>query len=196
MTLVGWWLAAALAAETPQIYQQSYEQEAAGAWTSALGALDALPAPEKESYLFALRRGWLLHQQGRFEDSVQAYDLAIARAPEAIEPWLGKTLPLLALRRWSDVDVAARGVLARDPKSYLGRSRLAWALFNLGRHAEAEPLYRGLVADYPSDVEMRAGLGWTLLQLGKREAARSQFESVLQVAPRSASAAAGLAAAR
>ena len=194
MMILWMWLSALAA--VPDLYQQSYEQEALGAYRTALGALDSLPAEEKSSYTYTLRRGWLLYLDGQLDASVQAYDQAITRAAEAIEPRLGKMLPLLAARRWADAEKVGRDVLARDAKSYLGRSRLAWALYNLGRYGEAETLYRGLLADYPSDVEMRAGLAWTLLKLGKKEDALKLFDEVLKIAPRHASAAAGRDAAR
>lgn len=193
-----WWvlLSGAGAAEVPDLYQQSYEQEALGAWRSALAALEALPPAEKQGYLYALRRGWLLYLDGQLDAAIGAYDQAIAREPDAIEPLLGRTLPLLAARRWTEAEAACRQVLARDPKNATARGRQAWALYNLGRYAEAEPIYRALSAEWPSDVELRAGLGWTLLQLGKKDQARPLFEAVLRVAPKHASAAAGLAAAR
>ena len=188
------WALVALGA-TPDLYQQSYEQEALGAYRSALASLERLPATDKQAYVYALRRGWLLYLDGQLDASAAAYDTAIARAPAAIEPLLGKLLPLLAARRWADAEMVGRRLLALDPKSALGRARTAHALHNLGRYGEAEQLYRSLIGDYPADVDARAGLGWALLQLGRSQEARECFDAVLQVAPKHASAQAGQAAA-
>ena len=189
------WMGPALAGD-PDLYQQSYEQETMGAYRSALATLDQLSRGEQASYTSLLRHGWLLYLDGQFDPSTQAYDQAIAAKPKALEPKLGKMLPLLAQRRWADAERVGREVLSADPRSYLGRSRTAWAVYNLGRYPDAERLYREVLADYPSDVEMRAGLGWALLSQGKKPAAASEFEAVLLVAPKHASAAKGLTQSR
>lgn len=190
------WLSLAAAQTAPELYQRSYEQEALGAWPAALATLEQMPSQERASYTWALRRAWLSYLAGDFDRSIAAYDEAIRRSPEAIEPRLGKMLPLLAVRRWVDAERVGVEVLAKDPGSYLARSRTAWARYNLGRYGEAEQLYRGLVADYPSDVEMRAGLGWCLVKLGRKREAAEQFDAVLHVSPRHPSALDGRAAAR
>lgn len=189
-------LSLAVAQTPPELYQQSYDQEAVGNFVGAMASVDALPSSEQQTYTWALRKAWLAYLAGRFDVSIGAYDQAIRRAPKAVEPLLGKMLPLLATRRWADARAVGGQVLAMDPESFLGRSRSAWASYNLGRYADAEQLYRGVLADYPGDVEMRAGLGWTLLKQGKAGAARKEFEAVLHVAPKHPSALSGLAACR
>jgi tetratricopeptide (TPR) repeat protein len=184
--------ALAFGADVPDLYQRSYELEATGGYRTALSTLDQLPGSEKGAYTYLLRRGWLLYLDGQLDASLRAYDQAVAAEPEAIEPLLGRMLPLLAARRWADAEATGQQVLARDPRSYLGRSRTAWATYNLGRNDAAAALYRGLVADYPADVEMRAGLGWALLGQGKKADAAKAFEAVLRVAPKHASAREGL----
>ena len=190
-------LGAASAQEgVPQLYQASYELEAARQYGPALDALARMPDAEKKTYVWQLRTGWLSYLAGQYDPAIAAYRKAVALAPDAVEPRLGLMLPLMAQRRWKDAEVAGREVLRRDPGSYLGQSRLAFALYNLGRYPEAEAMYRKVLAAYPSDVEMRAGLGWSLLKQGKREAAVAAFKDVLRVSPRQASALAGMAAAK
>lgn len=189
-------VALAFGADVSDLYQRSYEQEATGAYRTALSTLDGVPSGEKGAYTYKLRRAWLLYLDGQLDGSIQAYDQAVAAEPGAIEPLLGKMLPLLAARRWADAERVGQQVLTKDPKSYLGRSRTAWATYNLGRNAEAEALYRGLVHDYPSDVDMRAGWGWSLLGLGRKDEAAKAFEAVLRVAPKHGTAGEGLAMSR
>jgi len=174
----------ALADTPPELYQRSYEREALNDVTGALNYLERLPGKSKRGYVYTYRRAWLLYSLGRHEESVAAYGKAAAAAPLSIEAPVAKLLPQMALRRWKDAEATARTVLERDPKNALGRRRLAWTLFNLGRFAEAAKLYEEVVAEYPSDVEMRAGLGWALLRNGDKSAARRAFSSVLHVAPR------------
>ena len=170
--------------------------EARGSLQEALGTLRGVPANEQATYVFELRRAWLRYLTGRHEAAITGYMKAINWEPGAVEPRLGIMLPLMAMRRWQDVQRAAQQVLRLEPKSYLGISRLAFALYNLGRYADAEKRYRQALAAYPSDVEMRSGLGWCLLQTGDRKGATIQFDKVLAIAPRHASAAAGARAAQ
>lgn len=179
-----------------QAYQDSYDLEAGGKLEEALVALRGVPTGEQGTYVFALRKAWLNHTTGRYDAAIKGYQEAMGLAPSAVEPKLGIMLPQMALRRWLDVEKSAQAVLGVDAKSYLGTSRLAFALYNLGRYAEAEKQYRAILVAYPSDVEMRAGLAWSLLQRGERSAAAKEFSNVLGVAPRHASAAAGARAAQ
>lgn len=186
------WCTLAWGADVPDLYQRSYEQEAAGSVGLALDTMTDMPSAERSAYTYQLRRAWLLYLDGQHEASVQAYRGAVQTAPEAIEPKLGEMLPLMALRRWTETEKLAAEVMKRDPQSYLARSRRAYAVYNLGRYAESEALYRGLVADYPSDVDMRSGLGWALQSQGKEAEAKACFEAVLRVAPKHGSARTGI----
>jgi tetratricopeptide (TPR) repeat protein len=175
-------------------FQRSYDEEAAGRLDGAVEALDALPPPQNESYTAAFRRGWLLYRLGRHLESIAAYMKATSLEPESIEARVGALLPELAARRWRDAEITAREILQRDPANYYANLRLAFAVYNLGRHAEAEKLYRHLLTMYPSDTDVRAGLGWSLFKLGKRDEAKKYFSEVLDVSPHSALAADGLRA--
>ncbi|HVY37141.1 MAG TPA: tetratricopeptide repeat protein [Polyangia bacterium] len=171
--------------ETARVYQKSYDDEAAGHLAQALAALGALGAAEQASYLAHLRRGWLLYRIGRYAESVAAYRQALAVERDSVEARVGCLMPQMALRDWAAVEQGARGVLERDPGSYLAGLRLAFAVYSAGRFAEAEGLYRRVVARYPSDADARAGLGWSLLRQGKRGEAREQFLQAARTAPRS-----------
>jgi len=184
--------ASAQDAAVGDIYQRSYDQEATQLYVQALTGFETMPAAEKGSYAYNVRRAWLLYVNGRHAEAVAAYDDALAKAPASAEAQLGKMLPLMALRRWADVDAAARLVLASSPHNYLAESRQAWALYNLGRFADAHKAYAALVQLYPADVDMRAGMAWSLLKLGKSTDAAAEFRRVLELAPRHATARQGL----
>ncbi|MCB9688357.1 MAG: tetratricopeptide repeat protein [Alphaproteobacteria bacterium] len=191
--IVALWTLMAVAG-APDTWQQSYDEEARGAFVEALASHERLPSADQGTYTWQLRKAWLLYLQGRYDESTTAYERAVGMAPKAVEPLLGEMLPLLAARRWADAERVGRKVLALDPKSALGRMRTGLALHNLGRYADAEALYRSVVEDWPSDVDARAGLGWAQLKLGRVEEAKRTFDAVLGVAPRHASAQAGRAA--
>lgn len=184
-----------VSADPPELWQRSYVLEARGDHVGALAALNQLPAEEQRGYLFLARRAWLLYRAGRHQESVGAYRLAIAEAPEAVEPRAGILLPLIALRRFRDAEAEARAGLRIDHDNHAISRSLAWALYNLGRFDQAERAYRRIVALHPSDLEMRAGIGWCLLRRGRRADAAAEFRAVLAVSPENAAALAGLHAA-
>lgn len=183
------------AEDPPTLIQRSYDLEAASKYGDALSALDQLPPGHQATYLVQLRRGWLSYLLGRHEDAVTAYRKATGFEPASIEARLGASRSLLVLRKWSEAEKECRDVLARDTWNYFGASRLAFALYNLGRFAEALPFYRKMVELYPSDVEMRNGVGWTQLKLGDAASAAKSFRAVIEISPKNASAQEGLKAA-
>ncbi len=182
------------AASPTELYQQSFSLENAGSYAAALQRMDALAAQGDGDYLLHLRRGWLLYLNGKYVDAADAYTAAREALPTSVEAILGETLPLMALRRWSDAEVACRDLLTLAPGNYLGMSRLAYVLYNSGNYDASETAYRRVVTQYPSDNDMRAGLGWALLRLGRTEEARKEFRTVLRTVPGHVSAGDGLAA--
>lgn len=173
----------AYAQDAPTQYQKSYDLEVENKIQDSLTALEGVPAAQ-QTYVFHLRRGWLLYLLGRNTEAVTAYERALSITPASIEAQLGLMLPQMALRRWVDVEKAAQAILQRDALNYLATSRLAWAYYNLGRWADAATTYRRVLSVYPSDIEMRSGLGWSLLKQGKGADAAVEFRQILEVAPR------------
>ena len=188
--------APAAAAEPARGFQKSYDEEALGHFEAALIALNEAPtASPNAAYVAELRRGWLLYRMGKNVESAASYRRSLAFAPASIEARVGLLAPLGVLRRWNDLEAAARDVLSRDPGNYQGTIRLAFALYSQARFADAVGYYRSLLQAYPSDVDAGAGLGWSLLKLGKKEEAAAAFARVLEVAPRNALASDGARAA-
>lgn len=169
--------------QSPALFQQSYDDEAAGKLEASLAALDGVHATGRAAYVASLRRGWLLYRLGKNDDSVLEYGKAAALAPDSVEAKVGSLAPLAALRRWTDVEAAARDVLTRDAGNYTATLRLAFALYSQARFADAEAVYRRLGKLYPSDVDVRDGLGWSLLKLGRARDAGAEFAEVLAIAP-------------
>lgn len=175
-------------------FRASYALEGGGDYPAALAELSQLDAGGPLAYAIHLRRGWLLYLAGRHADAVAAYRAAIDAEPSAVEPVLGVTLPLMALRRWKEAEDAARDALALAPGHYTAASRLAYVLYNSGRHQQAAQVYGTLVELYPADVEMRTGQGWALLKAGDARRGCAAFDQVLAIAPAHTSAAQGAAA--
>jgi tetratricopeptide (TPR) repeat protein len=187
-------LSGTASAGVPEALTASYAAEANGDYAGALAALAGVSAADDTGYVLSLRRGWLLYLKGAHADSVLAYQEASRVRPNAVEAQLGQTLPLMALRRWTEARTACEAVLTVAPGNYTALSRLAWVLYSQGRYAEALTRYETVVRQYPSDLEMRSGMAWTLLKLGRTVEARAMFQWVLQISPSYASATQGLAA--
>ncbi|HEY2513524.1 MAG TPA: tetratricopeptide repeat protein [Polyangiaceae bacterium] len=188
--------APAAATEPARGFQKSYDEEASGHIEAALAALNDAPAASSNAaYVAELRRGWLLYRLGKNPESVASYRKSIGLAPASIEAKVGLLAPLAALRRWNDVETAAREVLRKDAASYQGTIRLAFALYSQARFADAAGYYRALLQAYPSDVDAGAGLGWSLLKEGKKDEAAATFARVLEIAPHNALAGDGARAA-
>ncbi len=144
-------------------------------------------------YTWELRRGWLLYLEGEYDLAIGAYQAAVHAEPRAVEPRLGLLLPQLQARKWVDAEATARAVSRLDADNVIATSRLAWALYNLGRYDEAEQRYLAALAAYPADVDSRAGVGWSLLMQGRVDEARATFRQVLDVAPQHVAAGDGMA---
>ena len=172
-------------------YKESYRLEAKRDYSGALRALEGIRG-QRSSYFLQLRVGWLRYLAGKQRGSIRAYRAAVALRPRAVEPYLGLMLPQMASRRWKDALKTGRQAVRRAPGNVVASTRMAWILFNLGRHAESVRVYRHLLEQYPSNLELRRGLGWALLKQGKAGQARQVFDGVLQYSPSDTSALAGL----
>jgi tetratricopeptide (TPR) repeat protein len=176
------------------LYRASYQLEANRDPAGALAKMREIRSLAGSSYFVTVRVAWLSYLAGNFGGAVGEYRQAAAAEPKAIEPKLGLTLPLLAQRKWRDLERACRDVLALDPGNALARARLAHAQYSVGNYPDAAGVYRKLVAEYPADLDHKTGLGWSLLRLGRRGEARQLFEAVLAVSPDNPNARQGLAA--
>ncbi len=184
----------AAAGDVTTLYQQSFSLESSGDYSGALARVESLRGQGQDDYLVHLRRGWLLYLNGRNDEAATAYSTALERSKESVEARIGRTLPLMAQKRWNEAEVDCRTILKTAPGNYTAMARLAWVLWNLGRHGEAEAAYRAVLAQYPADNDLRSGLGWTLLKLGRKADAKAEFDTVLRTVPAHQSAGQGQAA--
>jgi tetratricopeptide (TPR) repeat protein len=176
-----------------ELYRKSYQLEAQGKATEALDAMKRLRSEGASGYFPVARVAWLAYLAGRYAESSDAYREAIKLAPNAIEPRLGLTLPLLALQKWRELEAASREVLKLDANNAVGRARLAHANYMVGNYPDAGTLYRKLVDDYPADLDYQTGLGWALARMGRVKEGKQLFEEVLAVSPDNPNAQQGMA---
>lgn len=133
-------------------YQRSFDHERTESYQDAIRALAPVYEAYPNGYTVNLRMGWLFYLNGNYNNAVAHYDVAIAAAPAALEPKLGKMLPLLAQGRWSDVENVAYQVVSVDHYNYYGNLRLAVALRMQDKFEAAYQITLKMVGAYPTDL--------------------------------------------
>jgi Tfp pilus assembly protein PilF len=176
------------AAKIPGYFEASFKYESQGNYASALNSVLRILRIEHRNYTAMLRAGWLSYLKGDYKKSIDYYRKAISLEPEALEPRLGLTLPLMASKNWREAGVVARKILKTDEKNYLANSRLAYILFSQDQYEEAGKQYRKVLLWYPADIEMKIGLGWTYFRIGNPKKAAGIFRDVLKVRKNNTSA--------
>jgi len=181
------------AATAAELFRESYQMEAQGKPARALTAMQAAKTQVGASYFVTERIAWLSYLSGRLPESVAAYESAIKMKPNAIEPKVGLTLPLLAQKQWRPLERACGEVLKLDAKNIVARARLAQSHYELGNYPDAAVVYRSLIVDYPSDLNHQTGLGWAVARMGRIAEAKKLFMAVLAVSPDNVYAKQGMA---
>ena len=179
-------------AKIPDYFEASFNLENRGSYTEALNSVLMILRIDHRNYTAMLRAGWLSYLKGDYKNAIGYYRKAVLLEPEAIEPKLGLTLPLMASKDWREADTVVQKILKSDKDNYLANSRLAYILFSQGRYGEAEKQYQKVISEYPADIEMKLGLGWTYLRMGHKKKAAGVFREVLVVRKNNASAQKGM----
>lgn len=175
-------LASRVMAQDPvrDAFATSYRYEKSQNYEDAIKVLMVL---EEQDYLLDLRLGWLYYLSGKFANSRQHYQAAIAAAPKAVEPRLGLMLPLLAQTRYAELETMAKQVLMIDPNNYYASLRLAIALRSQDKLSQAEEINSAMLELYPSDVSFLSQLGLVHVAQKKNTAARQVFTMILTLDP-------------
>ncbi|MBW1808435.1 MAG: tetratricopeptide repeat protein [Deltaproteobacteria bacterium] len=176
------------------LYRDSFALESAGNLKAATNKVLMILRKEPDSYFANLRTGWLFYCQGKSEEAVRYYDRSVGLKPKAVEPLLGKMLPLLGMAAWGKVIQTANKAIELDPGNYTANSKLAYALFMSGNYAKALERYEFTSERFPGDLEMSSGAAWCKLKMGRTAKARTIFVGILKISPSNLSALRGLAA--
>ena len=164
-------------------YQRSYDNERTESYQDAIRALAPVYEAYPNGYTVNLRMGWLFYLNENYSNAVAHYDVAITAAPAALEPKLGKMLPLLAQGRWSDVENVAYQVVSVDHYNYYGNLRLAVALRMQGKLEAAYQIALKMVTAYPTDVGYLVELAQVNDARGDTDEAARLFGEILVLDP-------------
>lgn len=127
-------------------------------------------------------RGYALSHQGREDEAVKEYDLAIADAPPYADAYLEKGRSLLALEK-PDLAKAlesfqkARELEPGDPSAPL---EIAWVQYQLGQFDPAIKSAQESLANKPQDVESQFLIGLCLAAQGQGDEAGKAYDQGLQ----------------
>ena len=128
-------------------------------------------------------RGMLLEHLGQRTAAVEAFETAVALAPDAPLPTelLGQTLTRTV--RLREAEAALRRAIALDPGNATLRNDLAATLMRLHRHGEARTLLQSALDEYGQDVRLLCNIANTTCCLGLQDEAVALCRRAIALAP-------------
>lgn len=166
-----------------EAWQKSLSAEAGGDYTGALESVLAFKSAGGETYLAAVRAGWLSYLNKDYTKAVQYYTTAAKQEPRAITPYLGMMNVYQAQTKPEDVLRAAREVLKIDQ---FHRSTLLIAgeiLFNQQDYRKAEVFFERAYKLQPEEPIGMSWFGWAQINQGQARLAAPVFEKLMQINP-------------
>ncbi len=164
-------------------YARSFGYERTQAYEDAVRSLAPVYEAYPNGYTVNLRMGWLFYLNGNYSNAVAHYEVAEAAAPSALEPKLGRLLPLLSQERWAEAEAVGYQIVSVDHYSYYGNLRLAAALRMQGKVESAYQVALKMVTAYPTDVAYLVELARIAEARGEGDEARRLFGEILILDP-------------
>ncbi|MCK4413955.1 MAG: tetratricopeptide repeat protein [Candidatus Eisenbacteria sp.] len=154
-----------------------------GALSTAI-VLQLLPASYStaEARAFdAFQLGLRYTRAGRIPAALQAYEQAVAAAPESGEAWHGRGTALYRLGRHAEAVAAYRKALRCMPHSAVTCYALGLAYLQMGEPGEAARAFEFAVQLNANKPSYRLALGDALALAGRREEAVAAWQEVLEL---------------
>lgn len=169
-------------------YHRSLLNEGLQKYDDAIKAI--LPVQRKfpNTYTVNLRLGWLNYLAGHYANAIAAYRKAIKAMPDAAEPRLGLMLPLLAQKKYTEVEAIATKILHTDLFNYLANLRLMIALSAQHKFEAARSVGHRMLALYPADTTFLQALASTEAAAGNTQKAISLYYAVYTLDPNNVTA--------
>lgn len=164
-------------------YRRSFDYERAQDYQNAIRALAPVYEAYPNGYTVNLRMGWLFYLNANYSNAAAHYEVASRAAPQALEPKLGRLLPLLAQGRWGEAETLAYQVVSVDHFNYYGNLRLAVALRMQGKAEQAYQIALKMVGAYPTDLLHLVELAQIQDARGDKAEARRLFGEILILDP-------------
>jgi Flp pilus assembly protein TadD len=126
--------------------------------------------------------GWTLFQEGRTQEAVAEYELALAARPDNAKTLNNLALALVELGRLEEAAVRFKASLAIEPKAEI-YSDLGFTLARLGHADEALADYRKALELDPECASAHANMAVTFVQAGRLDEAEAHYRKALAGKP-------------
>ncbi len=166
-----------------EAWQKSLTEESNNDYAAALESVLAFKNAGGETYLAAVRAGWLSYLNKDYTKAVQYYTTAARQEPRALTPHLGMMNVYLAQTQPEDALRAAREVLKIDQ---FHRPTLLIAgeiLFNHQDYRKAEVYFERAYKLMPEDPIGMSWFGWSQINQSQARLAAPLFEKLMQINP-------------
>lgn len=177
------WTHAADSQKVAELWQQSLTAETSQDYTAALKHVMDYKNAGGETYLAAVRAGWLSYLSKDYEKAVQFYTTAAKQEPRSITPHLGLVYTGLAQQKPEDTLRAARNGLAIDQFNYTLLLIAGEILYNQADYRKAETYFDRAHHLRPEDPIALSWLGWSQINQGQAKLAARHFEKLMQINP-------------
>ncbi|MHB1080232.1 MAG: tetratricopeptide repeat protein [Prosthecobacter sp.] len=164
-------------------WQQSLTAESNSDYAAALESVLAFKNAGGETYLAAVRAGWLSYLNKDYTKAVQYYTTAAKQEPRALTPHLGMMNVYQAQNQPEDVLREAKEVLKIDQ---FHRPMLLIAgeiLFNHQDYRKAEVYFERAYKLMPEDPIGMSWFGWSQISQGQARLAAPLFEKLMEINP-------------
>ncbi len=166
-----------------EAWQKSLTEESNNDYAAALESVLAFKSAGGETYLAAVRAGWLSYLNKDYTKAVQYYTTAAKQEPRALTPHLGMMNVYQAQNEPEDVLREAKEVLKIDQ---FHRPTLLIAgeiLFNHQDYRKAEVYFERAYKLMPEDPIGMSWFGWSQINQSQARLAASLFEKLMQINP-------------
>ena len=169
-----------------EMWKKSHYFEKQGDYEKAASVIKE-KADANDEYAL-LRYGHLMYKQGKYNESIEAYDRAMEISPKSLDAKLGILLPYIAQQRWRQVKVYTRQILvisewdrtANEIQMMVDEKMKKWHTLN--RHAAK------ISRVYPTNAEVFAYYGRAKAWQGDKRVAKDAYEKVLMREPENSEA--------
>lgn len=166
-----------------EAWQKSLTEESNNDYAAALDSVLAFKNAGGETYLAAVRAGWLSYLKQDYAKAIQYYTTAAKQEPRAITPHLGMMNVYQAQMKPEDVLREAREVLKIDQ---FHRSTLLIAgeiLFHQQEYRKAEVYFERAYKLTPEEPIGMSWFGWSQINQGQAKLAAPVFEKLMEINP-------------
>lgn len=169
-------------------YHKSYNYEKMNNYNDALKSLSDVYKNYKDTYTVNLRLGWLYYLHADYANSIFHYEKAMKVQPYYIEAKVGYLLPLMAQKKYAEVEDVCYKILKVDYYNYLANMRLAYVLRMQKKYDLADKVANKMLYLYPTDVAFLNELALSKYYNKSQNATISIFKSVLVLDPENTTA--------